>query len=228
MKYFCWLSSLSYFVTRRSCGPGREEGSEWSIGSRSRKGERVLIRKTVKIYVGTIILKTDYRMICTLLWVCITIVFIDKFRCNEWRVQRLVFIFGGERGNGRFTKWFSFTVISNLRVKLCWVRTWILFYCITLWILCLYCSLLSAQLCSRLLSSSWPKRREGARKEFQSEHRGVFVLRSSPFLSVYWLGFFVGKVADGVWPVTEGVDGSNRVSGSDKEVSDEMSIGSLT
>ena len=37
-----------------------------------------------------------------------------------------------------------------------------------------------------------------------------------------------GKVVDGVWPVTEGVDESDKVSGSDKEVSDEISIGSAS
>ena len=36
------------------------------------------------------------------------------------------------------------------------------------------------------------------------------------------------NVVDGVWPVTEGVDGSDIVSGSDKEVFEEISIGSFT
>ena len=68
----------------------------------------------------------------------------------------------------------------------------------------------------------------GAAKMFQSKRKGVFVLCNLRYLSSSWLGKFVGKVVDGVWPVTEGVDGSDRISGNDKEVSDEMSMWSFT
>ena len=36
------------------------------------------------------------------------------------------------------------------------------------------------------------------------------------------------KVADGVWPVTEGVDGCGIVSVNEKEVSEKISFGSFT
>ena len=80
-----------------------------------------------------------------------------------------------------------------------------------------------------MLSICWPQSGGGSTtKEFQFKQRDVFVLCSSQYLSVNWLKKFVGKAVDGVWPVTEGVDGSERVSGSDKAVSDEKSIGSST
>ena len=60
------------------------------------------------------------------------------------------------------------------------------------------------------------KKSRGATKEFQS-NREVFVLFSSRYLSSRWFGKFV-----------EGVDGSDSVSGNDKEVSDEISVGYFT
>ena len=69
---------------------------------------------------------------------------------------------------------------------------------------------------------------KGATKKFQSKRRGVFVLCSSRYLSSNWHGKLVRIVADGVWPVTEGVDGSDSFSGCGKKVSDGMSFGSLT
>ena len=62
----------------------------------------------------------------------------------------------------------------------------------------------------------------------QSKHRGLFVLCSSQYLSSKWLGKFVGNVVDGVWPVAEGIDGSDRVSDDDEKLSDKTSTGSLT
>ena len=134
----------------------------------------------------------------------------------------------GDGGNGWYTKLFSFTVNSSLRVKLCWVSIWLFCYWMFLWRSCFYGSLLSAQLRSRLLSRCLPKRVGGATKEFQSERKGVLVPCSSRYLSSRCFGKFVENVIDGVRPVTEGVFGNDRFSGDDKEVFDEMSFASLT
>ena len=67
-----------------------------------------------------------------------------------------------------------------------------------------------------------------ATKEFQYYRKGVLVLCSSSYLSSRWLGMFVGKIVDGVWPVVESVGGSKNVSGNDENVSEESSSGSFT
>ena len=61
------------------------------------------------------------------------------------------------------------------------------------------------------------KKGRGATKEFQSNHESVLVPLSSRYLSYRWFGKFV-----------EGVDGNDRNSDNDKEVSDEISVGYFT
>ena len=65
---------------------------------------------------------------------------------------------------------------------------------------------------------------------FQSIRRVILLLKSFFYLSTKFVGKFIfnrnGMV--GFWFVVDGVEGSDRVSGSDKDVSDEISIGSFT
>ena len=49
---------------------------------------------------------------------------------------------GGDNGNGWCTKMFSFTIISNLRVKIGCGKFWVYCSWTSSWISCLYCSLL--------------------------------------------------------------------------------------
>ena len=132
--------------------------------------------------------------------------------------------------NGKWwcTNLIRFTVISNIRVKLCCERIWILCSWMSLWISGLYCYLFSGQLWSRLLSRSSTKNGGGATKDFESKHKGVLASFSSRYLSIRRFGKFVGKAVDGGWPVTEGVNGSDRVSGMNEAVSKKISIGSFT
>ena len=131
---------------------------------------------------------------------------------KDWAVM-----FGGDNGSRWWTKLFSFTAFSNLSVNFCWVSIWILKSWMSLWISCIYCSLFSAQLCSRLLSRCWPKSGGGYTKVFQSNRKGILVPWSSRYLSSRLFGKFLGNVVIGFWPVADSVDGSERFSGNDKD-----------
>ena len=58
--------------------------------------------------------------------------------------------------------------------------------------------------------------------------RGILLVKSSLYLSSKFVGKFSGNVVVGVRLIVEGVEGSDRVSVSEKDVLDEISIGSLT
>ena len=96
------------------------------------------------------------------------------------------------------------------------------------WMSCRYCSLLSAQLWSRLLSGCCPNNGGGAVNVFQSSLKGIFVDDCSRFLASRLFGKFKLKGVGEIWLI-DGVDGSDNVSGSDEDVvvSVEISIGSL-
>ena len=115
-----------------------------------------------------------------------------------------------------------FFVISNSSVNLSCLKICIFCSWMSLWKSCLYCYLLSAQLCNLWLSRCWPNKEGDATNVFQSNRRGI--------LSNLW-SIFVGKYSGngvvGVWLIFEGVEGSDMVSGSDKDVSDEISIWSF-
>ena len=72
------------------------------------------------------------------------------------------------------------------------------------------------------------KKGGGAINVFQSHRRGILLLKSFLYLSSNFVGKTIGNVVVEVWLVVEGVEGSDRVSGSDKMVSDEISFGSFT
>ena len=95
------------------------------------------------------------------------------------------------------------------------------------WMSCLYCSLWSAQLWSRLLSGCCPNNGGGAVNVFQSNLKGMFVDDCSRYLASRF-GKFRGKGVGEIWLI-DGVDGSDNVSGSDDDVvvSVEISIGSF-
>ena len=90
------------------------------------------------------------------------------------------------------------------------------------WISCLYCNLLSAQLCSRLLSGCCPNNGGGAVNIFQSNLRGIFVDDCSWYLASRLFGKLKGKGVGEIWLI-DGVDGSDD----DVVVSVEISIGSF-
>ena len=96
------------------------------------------------------------------------------------------------------------------------------------WMSCLYCSLLSAQLWSRLLSGCCPNNGGGAVNVFQSSLKGIFVDDCSRYLASRLFGKFKLNGVVEIW--LDGVDGSDSVSGNDEDVvvSVEISIGSLT
>ena len=100
---------------------------------------------------------------------------------------------------------FNFTVISNFSVRLSCVSTCMLRSCISLWISCRYCNLFSAQLCNR---------------------RCLLLVEFSLYLASRFVGSFGRNGVCEIW-VREGVEGE-KVSGSDKVVSDETSFGSFT
>ena len=52
--------------------------------------------------------------------------------------------------------------------------------------------------------------------------------KSSLYLSSKFVGKFSGNVVVGVRDIVEGVEGSDKISGSEKDASDEISIGSFT
>ena len=93
---------------------------------------------------------------------------------------------------------------------------------------CLYCSLFSAQLWSRLLSGCCPNNGGGAVNVFQSILKGIFIDDCSRYLASRLFGKFKLKGGGEIWLI-DGVDGSDNVSGSDEDVvvSVEISIGSL-
>ena len=95
------------------------------------------------------------------------------------------------------------------------------------WMSCRYCSLLSAQLWSRLLSGCCPNNGGGAVNVFQSSLKGIVVDDCSRYLASRLFGKFKLKGVGEIWLI-DGVDGSDNVSGSDEDVvSEEISIGSL-
>ena len=93
---------------------------------------------------------------------------------------------------------------------------------------CLYCSLFSAQLWSRLLSGCCQNNGGGAVNVFQSSLKGIFVDDCSRYLASRLFGNFKLRGGGEIWLI-DGVDGSDNVSGSDEDVvvSVEISIGSL-
>ena len=122
---------------------------------------------------------------------------------------------------------FNLTVISNFNCKLfCW-SICILCSRMSSWMSCRYCSLLSAQLWSRLLSGCCPNNGGGAVNVFQSSLKGIVVDDCSRYLASRLFGKFKLKGVGEIW-LMDGVDGSDNVSGSDEDVvSEEISIGSL-
>ena len=95
------------------------------------------------------------------------------------------------------------------------------------WMSCRYCSLLSAQLWSRLLSGCCPNSGGGTVNVFQSSLKGIVVDDCSRYLASRLFGKFKLKGVGEIWLI-DGVDGSDSVSGSDDDVvSEEISIGSL-
>ena len=124
---------------------------------------------------------------------------------------------------------FNLTVISNFDCRLfCW-SIWMLWARMSSWMSCLYCSLFSAQLWSRLLSRCCPNNGGGAVNVFQSSLKGIFVDDCSRYLASRLFGKFKLKGGGEIWLI-DGVDGSDNVSGSDEDVvvSVEISIGSFT
>ena len=123
---------------------------------------------------------------------------------------------------------FSLTVISNFNCRLfCW-SIWMLWSRMSSWMSCLYCSLWSAQLWSRLLSGCCPNIGGVAVNVFQSNLKGIFVDDCSRYLASRLFGKFRGKGVGEIWLI-DGVEGSDNVSGSDDDVvvSVEISIGSF-
>ena len=62
---------------------------------------------------------------------------------------------------------------------------------------------------------------------FQSNRRGVILVKCSLYISFIFVRKFGGNHVVDICLI-EGVEGSERVSGSDRDVSDEISIGSFT
>ena len=96
-----------------------------------------------------------------------------------------------------------------------------------LWISCRYCNLLSAQLCSLFLSSYWPNNGRGATNVLQSDRRGILLVKCSLYLSSKFVGKFGGNDVVEIWLI-EGFEGSDGVSGNDRDVSGEISTGIFT
>ena len=111
-----------------------------------------------------------------------------------------------------------FTVI----VCICILWPWISF-----WMTCRYSNLFSAQLCKLWLSRCCPNNGGGATNVFYTNRSCMLVFEFSLYLASRFVGKFGGIVVCEIW-VKEGVEGGERVSGRDKDVSDEMSIGSFT
>ena len=88
---------------------------------------------------------------------------------------------------------------------------------------CRYCNLFSAQLCNLCC----PNNGRGATNVFQSNRSCMLFVEFSLYLASRFVGKFEGKGVCEIG-VKEGVEGSERNSGSDKDVSDETSIGSFT
>ena len=120
-----------------------------------------------------------------------------------------------------------FTAISNFSVKLSCVIICILWSWISLWMTCRYCNLFSAQMCNLLLSWCCPNNGGVATNVFQSNRSCMLFVEFSLYLASRLVGKFGGNGVCEIW-VKKGVEGSGRVSGSDKDVSDETSIGSFT
>ena len=131
---------------------------------------------------------------------------------SDWAVM-----FGGFNGYGCWTILLSLIVISNFNWRLfCW-SIWILCSRLSSWISCLYCSLLSAQVWSRLLSCCCPNNGGGATNVFQSSRKGIFVDDCSRYLASRLFGKFKVKSVGEIW-LNDGVGGSDNVSGSDDSV----------
>ena len=92
-------------------------------------------------------------------------------------------MFAGTRDRRGCTKLFNFSVISNLSVKVFCVRIFMLCYCISLWMSCLYCNLMNAQLCNPWLSRGCPNKGESATNVLQSNRRGILLLQKCLYLS---------------------------------------------
>ena len=92
---------------------------------------------------------------------------------------------------------------------------------------CLYFSLWSAQLWSRLLSGCCPNNGGGAVNVFLSNLKGIFDDDCSRYLASRLFGKFKGKSVSEI-RLNDGVDGSDNVSGNDDGVvAVEISIGSF-
>ena len=107
------------------------------------------------------------------------------------------------------------------------INLYIMFF-ISLWVSCLNCKRFSSHLCCLLLSRCWPTREGGATNVSQSNFRGILGAKSSRYRSSKIVGKFRGKVVVGVWFVVERVEGGERISGTDREVSDDRSLGSFS
>ena len=89
----------------------------------------------------------------------------------------------------------SLIVISKFNCRLvCW-SIWMLCSRMSSWMSCLYCSLLSAQLWSRLLSGCCPNNGGGAVNVFQSNLKGIFDDDCSRYLASRLFGKFRGKAS---------------------------------
>ena len=132
------------------------------------------------------------------------------------------------RHRGWCTHFLNFTLSSILSVRLSCIRICMLCSCMSLWTSCLYCKMLSAQLCHLWLSGCWPNKGECATKVFQSNRRCILLLKWSQYLASKQVGKFKWNGVVGICLFVQDVEGSDMVSGSDKDLSDEISFGSFT
>ena len=160
-------------MTSKSWDPNRGEGFLWFVGSEKVKGSRVWKRRVIKKNMCSIVLNRDNRMWCIQVFFFVYLSYLLIFSVvingggNDWAV-----VFGGAKASWWYAKLLNFTVVSNLSVRLSCVRICMLCSCMSLWMSCLYCNLLSAQLCSLLLSRCWPNNGGAATNVFWSNRRG--------------------------------------------------------
>ena len=83
---------------------------------------------------------------------------------------------------------------------------------------------MSTQLCHLWLSGCWPSKGECATKVFLSNRRGILWFTCSLILSSKLVGKFNGNSEVKIWLIDQGVEGSDMVSGSEKNLSDEISF----
>ena len=130
-------------------------------------------------------------------------------------------IFRGARGKGWWTVLFNFTVILNFNVKLSYLSIFIFWSWVSLCMSCRYCNKFNAQLYNLWFCS--PNNGGAATKVFQCNRSCLLFVDFSLYLASRFIGN-LGWIGVCEIRVKKGVEGSERVSGSDKYVSDETSI----